>query len=161
MPCASVSRLQPTAVLLSLLLALLGACSEESRETVLSRAETHLQNFQPEAAASLYRELLQENPEDVDALAGLIAAAEMSGATEELAYGSENLLRFRPWDRTANLARGKVLIEEGKYADAISRFLLALEQSEFKLDQQEAVQHIHQARHALLQAELKRNTESP
>lgn len=59
---------------------------------------------------------------------------------------NRELLKFRPWRREANIVVGKQLMEEGNLPDAVSRFVLALNSSEFKLEKQEVMILLEQVR---------------
>lgn len=126
--------------------AVLFSCGAD-RETQLQNAQNLLDQQNAKAAAEIYYALVERHPEDVEAIAGLVAASRLQEATAEHARWCEELLKFRPWDREANIAVGKKLLREGNSVDAATRFILALQQSEFKLEKQEAVQLLIQAGH--------------
>jgi hypothetical protein len=135
-----------------LLIAVLSAC-EPPREELLQDARGHLDARDAEAAQQIYLRLLEKNGQDVDAIAGLIEVALIQNVTQPLIDWSERLLQFRPMDRQANVVVGQKLLHEGLYADALIRFLLAFEQSEFKLEKQEAQRWIQFTQHKVLQQE--------
>ncbi|MGI6455466.1 MAG: hypothetical protein ACOX5R_07540 [bacterium] len=135
-----------------LLIAVLSAC-EPPREELLQDARGHLDARDAEAAQQMYLRLLEKNGQDVDAIAGLIEVALIQNVTQPLIDWSERLLQFRPMDRQANVVVGQKLLHEGLYADALIRFLLAFEQSEFKLEKQEAQRWIQFTQHKVLQQE--------
>lgn len=111
----------------------------------IDAAKLHLEQGDIEKAESLLLDVYASEPENVNAIETLVAAAEVSGATAKREQWCEELLKFRPWSREANIVVGKKLMREGNVADAVSRFMLALQESEFKNEKAEIQELIQKA----------------
>ncbi|MDP8243319.1 MAG: hypothetical protein P9L94_04500 [Candidatus Hinthialibacter antarcticus] len=103
----------------------------------MSSAQAALKAGDAHSAQAGYQTLLQKNKYDVDAIKGMAVCALVSGATDEAARWSRELLKYRPWDRDANLTAGKQAAEQGDFAEAANRLILAFIDSEFKLQKEE------------------------
>ncbi len=117
----------------------------ENRETLLVKATEFLQGNDVDSARACYESILKKHPFDPEAIQGMIDTARIRNATVEHVHWCRELLRLRPWDRDANVVYGKYLIERGELEDAVSRFILAYQDSEFKQEKQEVldwVEHI-------------------
>jgi len=135
--------------LLILLLCL--ACSG-NRNALLQKAESHIESNEFDKAKRIYQTLIDDWPEDVIAIEGMIKAAKIQNATEDYRLWCRELLRFRPWSREANIAVGKVCLDDKRLSDAVSRFMLALQESDFQNEKQEA-QQLLQKTYILMRSE--------
>ena len=104
---------------------------------MLSNAQAALQAGDAHSAQSAYQSLLNNNQYDIDAIEGMAVCSLVMGATDDAAHWSRELLKYRPWDRAANLTAGKQAAEHGDFAEAANRLILAFIDSEFKLEKEE------------------------
>ncbi len=136
-----------------LFLCLLTGCGQ-SRADRLANAERLLENGDVDGAKRLYMSLLRFESIDPDAIQGMIeVTGQQKNALDEHQKWCEALLALRPWDRYANIVVGKKRMAEGNLKDAAARFLLALEDAEFKADREEALRLIEQAQIAMKKAD--------
>lgn len=124
-------------VILSIpLLVLLVSCGAD-REATLSEAKAALKQGNAQSAQAAYQALLNQSKYDVDAIEGMAVSSLALDATDEAVRWSRELLKYRPWDRDANLLAGKQAAEQGDFAEAANRLVLSFIDSEFKLDKEE------------------------
>ncbi len=112
---------------------------------MLDQAETYLQAEELDQAKRVYLSLVERWPEDVQAIEGLMSITKKQNATAEYWHWCEELLRFRPWSREANIAVGKAYLDEKRLSDAVSRFMLVLQESDFQNQKKEVQQLLKEA----------------
>ncbi len=122
--------------LYSLIVLFVVACTD-NRDELLQTADQAITVGDVAAAQATYQRLASTNKYDVDAIKGMAVCSLLSGATQEAERWSRELLKYRPWDRDANLTVGKQAAEHGDFAEAANRLLLAFIDSEFKLEKEE------------------------
>jgi len=120
------------------------SCGVNQQQKIID-AQQHIEEKDFKTAKSMLLEIYNSAPENVGAIQSLVALARLQGATEAHEHWCEELLKFRPWAREANIVVGKKLMREGNLADAVSRFTLALNESEFKQDKKDVQLLINQA----------------
>ncbi|RJP29365.1 MAG: hypothetical protein C4527_11255 [Candidatus Omnitrophota bacterium] len=136
------------------LICLLIGCGE-NRDTLHAKAAESLKNNDIDAAKRWYESILQQDPFDAVAIQGMVDATRLSNATDEHNHWCRELLRLRPWDRYANIVYGKQLMKEGDLENAVTRFILAYQDSEFKQDKKDVLNWIEKARAAELARQIE------
>jgi predicted Zn-dependent protease len=135
-----------SAIVLSAILFLaLGGCAPP-RSLLLADAAVHLKAGEIDAARLDYQIILERHPYDADALQGMTEIARKGTDVAEYVSYCRRLLQVRPWDRSANLAVGKELLEKGDLKDAAVRFAMAYLDSDFAQDKNEVVSLLEQTR---------------
>lgn len=115
----------------------LSSCGESSA-VLIQKANAALESNDIAAARQLYQRVILRAPESPDAIEGLLKAAIITGAADEQIQWSNELLKFRPWHRQANIIVGKSLMQDGNLKDAAIRLILAYQNSAFQNEKQEA-----------------------
>ena len=128
-----------------LMFSLLAGCGE-SREALLAKAASALQSNDIDTARRIYQRILHTQPMDPEAIQGMVASTRLSDATEEQGRWCRELLRFRPWDRYANIVVARELMAEGNLKDAVVRLILAYQDSIYKQDKREVLDLLEQIR---------------
>ncbi len=96
-------------------------------------------------AKIIYQRVLEETPHSPEAISGMLSAAIIEDSTTDQIVWSKQLLQFRPWHREANIINGKALLNDGNLKDAVIRFSLALQNSTFKNEKEEALALLQKA----------------
>lgn len=112
----------------------------------MADAESHLRSNDPDAARRDYQKILERHPFDIPALEGMMEVTRSNERSAEYLDYCRRLLRLRPWDRRANLAVGKDLLDKENLKDAAVRFYLAFLDSDFVQDKNEALSLLEQTR---------------
>lgn len=124
---------------------LLGGCGE-SRESQLERARMLADSGETGAAKDIYLNLLASQPVDPDVIQGMVDVTRIASAWDEHVQWCRELIRYRPWDRYANVVMGKQLLEEGRPEDAVVRFFMAYQSSEFAQEKKEVLTLLERVR---------------
>ena len=135
-------------VIVSLLLPMPWSCGQ-STEAKYHAAEEALEQGNSQAARRIYTDMLARQPVLPGAIEGMIHVTQIESATAEHVHWCEELIRYRPWDRHANLVVGQHLVEEGNLKDAVVRFILAYQNSEFKDEKKEALDGLNRVKEQL------------
>ncbi len=132
-------------LLLFLIASILTGCGE-NRESQLAKARASIEAGETEAGQTIYLQLLETQPANPDAIQGMIDATRITSATAEHQRWCRELIRYRPWNRHANIVTGKQLMADGNLQDAVVRFFMAYQESDFAQDRREIVQLLEQVR---------------
>lgn len=117
-----------------------------SPEDKLAQANAALEAADLETAGRLFQNILQQNPHQVEAIEGMVTVTRPSPASDEHKHWCRELLKYRPWDRHANLIIGLTLAQEGQLDDAMNRLILAYMDSVFTLEREQAKEAIARVR---------------
>lgn len=123
----------------------------------MQRAAGAIEAGDLQSAKTAYLRILNTREYDLEAIQGMIDVTKTLDLRNEHIHWCQEMLKYRPWDRYANLAVGIALLENGELADAGNRLILAYMDSVFRLDREETLRLLETLRQR--QAQLPREND--